>query len=106
MRDPIFKGATRPAMMAGVPLVPFILVAGLHIIGCVWSLILIGIMPAVAIAMFGILCILVMRAISKTDDQKLNQVILKFRSKGLKKNNQYWGAHSVSPIDYRGRNNK
>lgn len=106
MRDLIFKGATRPAMMVGVPLVPFVAVAGIHIIAFVWALILIGVMPAVAVAMFGILCILVMRLISKTDDQKLNQVVLRVRSISLRKNNSYWGAHSVSPIDYKGRNNQ
>ncbi len=39
-RDRIFKGATRPAMMLGVPIIPFILVCGVFLIVTLWGTIL------------------------------------------------------------------
>lgn len=100
MRDTIFKGATRPAMMLGVPIIPFILVVGVDFILAMWSLLFGGLFAAVAILMFGAVVILVLRHISIDDDQRLNQYLLRFRDIGFRRNAPHWNAHSMSPIDF------
>lgn len=99
-RDVIFKGATRPATMAGVPVVPFILVVGLHILACMWTIILIGFFVAAAIALSCVICVLVMRYISSQDDQRLLQYMLVIRGFPSKRNLTHWGAKSLSPTRY------
>lgn len=100
MRDVIFKGATRPAMMLGVPIISFILVVGLVFILAMWAMLLGGLFASFAILMFGAAVILILRYISSQDDQRLNQFLLRFRDIGFRKNTGYWNAHSMSPIDY------
>ncbi len=38
LRDPVFKGCTRPAMLWGVPLVPLLGVGGGMLVPAVWAL--------------------------------------------------------------------
>ena len=98
--DPIFKGATRPAMMLGIPILPCILVAGLGIILCSWSLLLFGWQVTVVEAVVVFSLLMWMRFISKFDDQKLNQYMLMFRSMVDRRNIAYWQATSPSPIRF------
>jgi len=100
MRDIIFKGATRPAMMLGVPIIPFILVVGLDFIAAMWSVLLGGLFAGAAILMFGAVVILILRHISSQDDQRLNQYLLRFRDIAFRKNAPHWNAQSMSPIDF------
>ena len=37
-KDPVFKGCTRPAMLWGVPLVPFLMVGASMLIPAIWAL--------------------------------------------------------------------
>src|SRR5580658_7143004 len=71
-RDIIFKGATRPAMMLGVPIVPLILVAGIDILLAMWSLVLVSTFGAFVILAAGLMVIFVLRYISSQDDQRLS----------------------------------
>lgn len=101
--DPIFKGATRPAMVLGIPLLPLIICSMSGFVLSIWALLLIG----------GIFCILIlattfsllvyMRFICKLDDQKLHQIILQLQSKKTKHNCNYWACKSSSPIHYTAR---
>ena len=99
-RDTIFKGATRPAMMAGVPVVPFILVVGAHILAGMWGMILLGFFMAAAVALSCVTCVLVMRYISSQDDQRLLQHMLVIRGFPAKRNLLHWGAKSYSASKY------
>lgn len=99
-RDPIFKGATRPAMMMGVPVVPFILVVGVHLLVAIWALQVTSLFVPFAIMMTCGLCVFLLRHISSQDEQRLNQYLLRMRSIAGRRNNGHWGAHSVSPTDY------
>ena len=102
-RDPVFKGATRPAMMAGVPIVPLILVVGVHLLLAIWSMVLINLFVSFVLMMMGVLNIFFMRHISSNDEQRLNQYLLRMRSISGRRNKPHWGAHSISPTDYRKR---
>jgi type IV secretion system protein VirB3 len=103
MRDTIFKGATRPAMMLGVPIMPFILVVGLDFLLAMWSLLLGSLFASFSFLMLGVVVVLVLRYISSQDDQRLNQYLLRFRDTAFRKNAGHWNAHSMSPIDFRKR---
>lgn len=99
-RDLIFKGATRPAMMAGVPIVPFILVVGIHLLLAMWAMMLVNMFVSFVILMTCVMCVLFLRHISSQDDQRLNQYLLRMKSAAGRKNKNHWGAHTMSPIDY------
>jgi type IV secretion system protein VirB3 len=99
-RDIIFKGATRPAMMMGVPIVPLILVAGIDMLLAVWSIVLLTPFCAFVILAGGLLAIFLLRYISSQDDQRLSQYILRWKNVGGRRTTRYWGAHSLSPIDF------
>lgn len=99
-RDVIFKGATRPATMAGVPVVPFILVVGLHIMVGMWSVILIGFFVATGVALSCVICVLAMRHVSSQDDQRLLQYMLLIRGFPSKRNLPHWGAKSLGATRY------
>lgn len=99
-RDLVFKGATRPAMMGGVPIVPFILVVGIHLLLAIWTMVLANLFVSFVILMVCVLNVFVLRYISSQDEQRLNQYLLRFKSVAGRRNKAYWGAHSVSPVDY------
>jgi type IV secretion system protein VirB3 len=101
MRDLIFKGATRPAMVLGIPLLPLIIVGMLGILLTLWSLQLFGPLVAFSMLMLVGLALLAMRVVSKADDQKLHQLMLRLQSLSARRNHGYWGAHSSSPNNYR-----
>lgn len=103
--DPIFKGATRPAMVLGIPLLPFIVCSMSGLVFSIWALLLIGgiFCTLVLIATFSLL--IYMRFICKLDDQKLHQILLQLQSKKNKHNFNYWACKSSSPIHYTAQKN-
>ncbi|MDP9902414.1 type IV secretion system protein VirB3 [Variovorax ginsengisoli] len=103
MRDRIFKGATRPAMMWGVPIIPFILVAGAYILVAVWTLIFFGLVASLSVAVMAVFTVFVLRFITSQDDQRLNQMLLYIKSRPFRRNKAFWGAHSMSPTVYKRR---
>ena len=93
----IYKGATQPAMIKGVPLVPFMVSAMAILIladiesrylSSVWLLVLI---PLVYV---------VMRIVSVGDAHYLNQWILRFKLRQGDKNRRFHGAVVYSANDY------
>jgi type IV secretion system protein VirB3 len=102
-RAPIFKGCTRPAMKMGVPLVPLLLVAGGSALSAVWLGYLVSWVAAVSILIIGFVLIITMRGITKKDDQRLKQVMMRVVIRLAQLNYQRWGAISFSPIRYKRR---
>lgn len=99
----IFKGATRPPMIMGVPMIPFILVAGCTMILTMWTFSKVSPLLGGSILLIGFIVILWMRQISKDDDQKVTQALMRLRGIRYRANAAYWNGHSVSPIDYKRR---
>lgn len=96
-RDPLFKGCTRPAMIFGVPLVPFALVGVIVILLSVWTTIML---------VFSLIpIILTMRQITKTDDQQFRLLGLKllFRAVNYNHNGKFWKASAYSPFAFKKR---
>ncbi|MBN3780514.1 type IV secretion system protein VirB3 [Burkholderia sp. Ac-20345] len=102
-RAPIFKGCTRPAMQFGVPLVPFILVWGVAFIGAVWLGFLVSWMLAIGLIIVAIVLTVTMRDMTKKDDQKLKQVLMRIVIRIVQSNHWRWRAISFSPIRYKRR---
>jgi len=97
LRDPLFKGCTRPAMVFGVPLVPLAVVSGAVILISVWTTILL------ALTLFPI--VMVMRLIAKSDDQQFRLLGLKFlfRTAHYNHNGRFWKASAYSPLPFKKR---
>lgn len=103
MSDMIFKGATRPPMILGVPMIPFTLVSGTTMILTMWTFSKVSPLLGGFILLIGFIVILWMRQISKDDDQKVTQALMRLRGIRYRANSAYWNGHSVSPIDYKRR---
>ena len=50
-REAIYKGATRPAMKLGIPLVPLVVLFGLGMLIAIWGVVLLSGWVAVAVAL-------------------------------------------------------
>lgn len=101
--DPLFKGCTRPAMLMGVPMVPLICVFLLIFLPGMWTLLLAG--PIGLVLILGVLpvCIWSMREVTKKDDYRLEQLILRSSLRLRQANRSLWGkgVAAYSPMQYR-----
>ncbi|ABE31202.1 type IV secretory pathway, VirB3-like family protein [Paraburkholderia xenovorans LB400] len=97
LKDPVFKGATRPAMIWGVPLVAFLMVGGGMLIPAIWAL-LASPPLGVAILFLMIPVFVVMRMITRHDDQRLAQYLLRVRMVLRQGNRRFWGGHAYVPV--------
>lgn len=97
LNDPVFKGATRPAMIWGVPLVAFLMIGGGMLIPAIWAL-LASPPLGVAILFLMIPVFVVMRVITRHDDQRLAQYLLRLRMVLRQGNCRFWGAHAYVPV--------
>jgi type IV secretion system protein VirB3 len=96
MREPIYKGATRPATKWGVPLMALVAVFMPAIVVGAWGAILVDpwIAPAILAVLVPLYCW--MRWVTHKDDQRLIQMILKLRLVWLNPNRLLWTARSYS----------
>jgi type IV secretion system protein VirB3 len=101
MREEIYKGATRPPMIFGIPLIPFIVIAGLAILVAMWGGVLVSKWFIVGAACSALPLLMWMRLISKKDDQCLHQVILKLKLALRSKNRRLWRCRSYAPYRFR-----
>ncbi|WP_343666731.1 VirB3 family type IV secretion system protein [Paraburkholderia tropica] len=97
LKDPVFKGATRPAMIWGVPLVAFLMIGGSMLIPAIWAL-LASPPLGVAILFLMIPVFVVMRVITRHDDQRLAQYLLRVRMVLRQGNRRFWGGHAYVPV--------
>lgn len=92
---PLFKGATRPACVWGIPIKPFCGCFGVFILLAFWFWVplLLGAVP----------CLIVMHNIAKEDDQRFRQLFLLFRVNFISTGNkEYWGSvASFAPVSYK-----
>ena len=103
-RDPIFRGCTRPAMFGGVPMVPFLLVTGTFMLVTVWTFYLASAYVALFIIMAYVPILIAMREVTKRDDQRLRQLLLRARMRLRQHSGRtVWGACSYAPLRYKKR---
>ena len=97
LRDPVFKGCTRPAMLWGVPLVPFLMVGGGMLIPAIWAL-LASPPLGVGLVFLMIPVFVAMRVVTRRDDQRLPQYALRLRMVIRQGNRRFWGSHAYGPV--------
>lgn len=102
LKDPVFKGCTRPAMLWGVPLVPLLLVGGGMLIPAIWAL-LASPPLGVGIIFLMIPVFITMRVVTRGDDQRLAQRALRVRMRLRQRNSGFWGAHAYAPVRFKRR---
>ena len=92
-QDPIYKGATRPAMAFGVPFVPLVIVIGsiLWISGATTMFVALAIPPVV----------LAMGSITRTDDQAFRLLGLRLQFRARMRTTRYWRSGTLAPISFR-----
>lgn len=99
--EAIYKGATRPAMRWGVPLVPLVVLLGSGALLVMWigpffswwiaPIVVLTLGPAMAW----------MRHATRRDDQRLSQLVLLLKLSVRDRNHRLWRSRSYSPTLYR-----
>jgi type IV secretion system protein VirB3 len=102
LAEAIYKGATRPAMKLGVPLVPLVLLFGGGMLLIVWGGALLSWWLALAVGLALPPLLLWMRWVTARDDQRFRQLFLATRLRLGHPNQAFWRARSYAPTVYAG----
>lgn len=102
LRDPVFKGCTRPAMALGVPLVPLVVVGGACLLLAMWGL-LVSPWLAFGSVVLAVVLVLLMRQITHHDDQRLSQWLLRVELRLAHRTTRFWGAPSYCANSFQRR---
>jgi type IV secretion system protein VirB3 len=101
LSEAIYKGSTRPAMLAGVPFVPLVAMSVSHALLGLW----LGVFVApwfVGAAIFSwVLAVVMMRMVTAKDDQALQQWVLRITLLFRQRNRGFWGASVYCPVKYK-----
>ena len=89
-------------MLGGVPLMPLMVVALPLVLIGMWGLWLKPIIGLVALVLM-IPIFVVMKIISRFDDQRLMQHVLRLQMGLRHRNTLFWGAKSYAPVRYKKR---
>lgn len=90
LRDEIFKGCTRPAMLFGVPIVPFVVTVGAILIAGMWTFIVSSAAAMIVLSLM-IPALFAMRMVTRSDDQRLRQRFMALRMRLSQRNGKFWG---------------
>lgn len=100
--EAIYKGATRPAMKLGIPLVPLVVLFGTGMLLIMWGGIFLswwvslGVLVAIAPALAW------MRFVTARDDQRFRQMFVAAKLRLRDHNRRFWRARSYAPNLYCG----
>ena len=100
--EAIYKGATRPAMKLGIPLVPLVLLFGTGMLLIMWGGILVSWWVALAVLVAIAPVLGWMRYVTAKDDQRFRQVFVAAKLRLHDRNRRFWHARSYAPSLYRG----
>ena len=100
--EAIYKGATRPAMKFGIPLVPLVLLFGTCMLLVVWSGLLWSWWAALAVVLGALPALGWMRWVTNKDDQRFRQMFVAAKLSLFARNRRFWGARSYAPWRFRG----
>jgi type IV secretion system protein VirB3 len=98
--EAIYKGATRPAMKLGVPLVPLVVLTGTSMLLMIWSGVLVSWWIALGVALTTAPLLAWMRYVTAKDDQRLRQMFIALKLRIGDRNRKLWHARSYSPTVY------
>lgn len=100
--EAIYKGATRPAMKLGIPLVPLVVVFGSGMLLIMWGGILVSGWIALGVLVSFVPVLFWMRWLTSRDDQRFRQIFIATKLRLNDHNRWFWRARSYSPTLYRG----
>jgi type IV secretion system protein VirB3 len=100
-REAIYKGATRPSMKFGIPLVPLVVLFGACMLLVIWSGLLLSWWLALAVVVAAVPMLAWMRWVTGEDDQRFRQMFIAAKLSLFDRNRRYWGARSYSPWIFR-----
>ncbi len=103
--EAIFKGATRPAMKLGIPLVPLVVLFGTGVLAIMWCGMLVSWWIALGVAVAIVPTLGWMRYLTAKDDQRFHQMFIALKLRMGHRNSWFWHARSYSPTVYRGSRN-
>ena len=98
----IYKGATRPAMKLGVPLVPLVVLCSTGMLLSMWGGVLVSWWIALAVALALAPAWMWMRFVTARDDQRCRQMAMALKLWLSDRNHRLWQARSYAPSLYRG----
>jgi type IV secretion system protein VirB3 len=100
--EAIYKGATRPAMKLGIPLVPLVVLFGTGMLLILWvgTLVSWWILPIVLAAFIPALAW--MRFVTNQDDQRFRQMFVAAKLRLHDRNHRLWRSRSYAPYLYKG----
>jgi type IV secretion system protein VirB3 len=102
LREAIYKGATRPAMKFGIPLVPLVILFGIGMLLVMWGGILVSWWVALAVLLAIAPALVWMRFVTRRDDQRFRQIFVAMKLRHHDHNQRFWQARSYAPTLYRG----
>lgn len=100
--EAICKGATRPAMKMGIPLVPLVVLFGGSMLLVMWGGALISWWIALAVVLALGPALAWMHHVTAKDDQRFHQMFVALKLRLHDRNHGLWQARSYSPTLYRG----
>lgn len=100
--EAIYKGATRPAMKLGIPLVPLVVLFGAGMLLIMWGGALISWWIALVVVLAILPLLLWMRWVTAKDDQRFHQMFILMHLRQRDRNRRLWHARSYAPHLYRG----
>ena len=100
--ETIYKGATRPAMKLGIPLVPLVVLFGTGMLLIMWGGILLSWWFAVGVLLAFLAALAWMRWLTAMDDQRFRQMFVAMKLRRHDRNRRFWRARSYAPTLYRG----
>ena len=100
--EAVYKGATRPAMKMGIPLVPLVVMLGSAMLVTVWGVTLVSWWLAVVVGLSLVPVFIGMRILTSQDDQRFRQLFLSLKLRLKDRNRRFWRARCYSPFLLRG----
>ena len=100
--ETVYKGATRPAMKLGIPLVPLVVLFGGGMLLMMWGGILVSWWIALGVLMSFVPTLFWMRWVTSRDDQRFRQIFIALKLRLHDRNRRFWRARSYSPTLFRG----
>ena len=102
LQEDIFKGATRPPMLGGVPLMPVLLLVGITLLLFFWGGTLVSWRLGILAVLMAIPIYVWMRLVSRRDDQRLRQMFLRLKLLLANPNRHFWKVRSYAPVQWKG----
>lgn len=100
--EAIYKGATRPAMKMGIPLVPLVVLFGTGMLVIMWGGALLSWWFALGVVLVIAPALLWMRCVTAKDDQRFHQIFVALKLRLHDRNHRLWQARSYAPTLFRG----